>query len=333
MAEYNLNAAFTIPERAKGSSDGKTMLPIIDVLNYAMDDFFMDAPAKEASDGLYHRFRRLTSVPSGTARAFYQGVAATRVTTQPVLEPVGLMESRSEVDTDEIDTLVNGTEERRARDMGNLKGLGKSILGQFVSGSKGAGDQIDGIETRLSSTVSSTALNVKSAGGSTALTSILVVEWDLNEGCFLAYPPGFAKGSTYGIQVVNRGQEKCFDGSSNPYYSYVTQFKAWYAFCCANELKVGRVANVESSITSTYGFAAAIEPLIQILEECKFNYQNTRIYVNETIGAQITNEARQVSNHLWGTEEIFGRKVRTFQGIPIRVIDRTILTNAESAIT
>ena len=332
MAEYNLNTQFTLPERAKGSSDGKTMLPILDVLNYAMDDFFKDAPAKEASDGLHHRMRRMTSVPSGSSRQFYAGVAASRPTTQPVLEPVGLMESRSEIDEDEIDTLVNGTEERRSRDMGNLKGLGKSILTQFVSGSRTSGDQIDGIETRLSS-LTGTPANVLSAGGSTALTSILVVEWDLNNGCFLAYPPGFVKGSIFGVDVRNKGKEKCFDGSSLPYYAYVTQFKAWYAYCVANELKQARVCNVESAINSTYGFAAAIEKLIVILNLCNFNYANSRIYVNESIGAQIDNEARQVSNHYWSTEEIFGRKVRTFQGIPVRTISRTILTNAESAVT
>ncbi len=332
MAEYNLNTQFSIPERAKGSSDGKTMLPIIDVLNYAMDDFFKDAPAKEASDGLHHRMRRLTSVPSGSSRSFYQGVAATRPTTQPVLEPVGLMESRSEVDEDEIDTLVNGTEERRNRDMGNLKGLAKSILTQFVSGARASGDQIDGIETRLNS-LTGTPVNVRSAGGSTALTSILVVEWDLNDGVFLAYPPGFVKGSTFGIDARNKGKEPVRNTSGEVYYAYVTQFKAWYALCCANELKMARVCNVESAINSSYGFAAAIEKLIEILNLCNFNYPSTRIYVNESIGAQIDNEARQVSNHYWSTEEIFGRKVRTFQGIPVRTISRSILTNAESAVS
>lgn len=334
MAEYNVNQSFAIPERMKGSLDGKSMMPIIEVLNYQMDDFFNDAPAKEANAGLHHQYRRETGVPAGTQRTFYSGVAASRPTTQVVLEPVGLMESRSEIDIAEIDTVTNGTEERRQRDLGNLKGLAKSILTTFVRGSKGAStpDQVDGIETRLNSLTGS-PFNCVSAGGSSALTSILIVEWDLNNGAYLTYPSNQRKGTTYGISAVNRGIEPVRNTSNEVYYAYVTQFIAWLGLCVADELKTARICNVESAINATYGFAAAIEKMIQVLNNCHFDYQKTRIYVNEALGAQIDNEARQIPNHLWGTEEIFGRKVRTFQQIPVRIIGRDILTNSESAVT
>ena len=43
--------------------------------------------------------------------------------------------------------------------------------------------------------------------------------------------------------------------------------------------------------------------------------------------------AEQKSNVLWGTDEIFGRPVATFQRIPIRVLDKAIITNTQEIVT
>lgn len=327
MATKYINAQFSLFERAKSTIDGKKMLEVLDILNWEVDDFFKDVPFREANMGLMHRLRRVTSKPTGAHRKFNEGVTAEQPTTQTVFEPVSLIEARNEIDEDELDTIENGKEERATQDKLFVSGMGKTIVSEMISGSRGDDvDEIDGLAVRLNST---SQKNVISAGGSTALTSIYFVDWNPRDGAFGLYPPKWLKNAMFGIDVRNKGKEKVFDSNSKAYYAYVTQFKAWLGLAVADNFKIARLCNIESAKTHAFDENSIIE----LLNLCKMRRETTRAYCNTYLATQIDIAAKDKSNVWWSTSEVFGKPVRTFQGVPFRVLDPEIITIAESSVS
>jgi len=84
MATKYINSKYTLLDRAKETSDGKTVLPIISVMNELVDDFFMDVPFMEANMGLKHKIVRDTGMVASTKRTFYKGVTSSKRNKQVV---------------------------------------------------------------------------------------------------------------------------------------------------------------------------------------------------------------------------------------------------------
>ena len=257
MTEYNINSQWTLVERAKRSADGKKILEILDVMDkFGVTDFLGDVPYMEANMGLQHRIVRTTSRPASTRRSFYQGVGSTNTTTQVIHEPVVLFEQRSEIDEDELDTVVNPKEARRQEDEGHIAGLMEDFVNAIFNDAKTSGSEyIDGFKQRMNtlsypgSGGTVTLPYVWNNGGSSNLSSIYLVEWG-PRSCFGLFPSGMAgKGGMFGISARDKGKERVGD-SDDPtkiFYAYVSQFKKWAGLACKDDRKVTRVANVEST--------------------------------------------------------------------------------------
>ena len=106
MPTKYINTKYTLLDRAKETTDGKTVLPIISVMNELVDDFFMDVPFVEANMGLKHKLVRDTGMVASTKRTFYKGVTASKRNKQVVYKDVMLQERRRKNDEDETDTGV-----------------------------------------------------------------------------------------------------------------------------------------------------------------------------------------------------------------------------------
>lgn len=328
MAEYNVNSQFSLIERAKGSADGKKMMEIIDILNWEADDFFMDVPFKSANMGLMHRTRRTTGKPSGEHRRFNAGVSAEQPTTQTVFEPVSLIEARSEIDEDEIDTIENGKEERAQRDKLFISGMGLTIVKEFLLGDRTSdADEIDGLQPRLNDLDQDNVLSVDANGSN--LTSIYFVDWNMVDGAYGLFPPNWVGKGQFGIDVRDKGKEVLTDTNSKKYYGYVTQFKAWLGLAVVNNHRIARLCNIPSASSQAF----SEDQIIELLNTNKFRRGSTRAYCNTSIATQIDIAAKDKANVGWSTAEVFGRPVRTFQGIPIRVLDPEIITNSETVVT
>ncbi len=342
MTEYNINCQWTMLERAKlADPDGKRVGKVIDVMDKrGVPDFFRDVPYFPASHGLRHRVKRTSNRPSSTRRNFYQGVSSTIQVTQVIYEPVILFEQRSEIDEDELDTLENGKLARRQQDQGHIKGLQEDYVYAIFNDARTSGSEyINGFANRLDTLSypghsTETLPFVWNNGGSgSALCSAYIVEWS-PEACHGVYPSGTAvRGSELGIIVRNKGKEKCTDTDDSTafYYAYVTQFKMWAGLVCNDARKVARIANIDSSRTSSTSFDEDI--LIEALNHGHFNRAATRIYINPYIKTQVDIRAKDKSNVDWTVQNVFGKPIMTFQGIPLRVLDETILTATESAVS
>lgn len=342
MSEFNINKQFTLLERAKLSPDGKRVLPLLDVMDkMGVDSFLQDVPFFESNNGLKHRISRTTSRPSSTRRQFYQGVGKTTTQSQVLWEPVVLFEQRSGVDEDEIDTITNGDELRRMKDLPHVKGIIDDLVYDFFRSDRSNGQEyIDGLQPRLNSisnpyAATTTIPYVWDNGGTGSdLSSIYIVEYG-PLACHGVYPSGgtIRGGGPFGMRVVNKGKEvtEDSDDSTKKYYEYVTQFKMWFGMVVNDDWKIARIANIEQDPAS----AKALDDnlIIKALNHGKFQKGATRMYTNPFITTQIDIRAKDKGNVLWDVMEVFGRPVSQIQGIPLRKLDDTILSNTESQVT
>lgn len=340
MSEYNINQQFTLLERAKLCPDGKRAAAVLDVMDKrGCPDFLKDVPFFPANQGMQERVIRTTNRPTPTRRTFYKGVGPTITTTQVIYEPVILFEARSEIDEDEIDTIENGNEVRRMQDESKIKGLQDGVISAIFTDARTSGSEyIDGFGARLNRLSypghSTTSLPyVWNMSGSTALCSMWIVEWG-RDACYGLYPGGSAaKGGPLGVDARNKGKEKVADSddSTKTFYAYVSQFKQWMGLACANDWKVARIANIESAKASVLGFNEDL--IIEAINHGKFDPGRTRIYVNPYLQTQIDIKAKDKNNTIWNFVDIFGKQVPAIRNIPIRVLDESILTNSESAVS
>lgn len=337
MADRDINTKYTLLDRAKRTNDGKTVLPILNVMNLLVDDFFKDVPFVEANMGLQHKLVRDTGMADSSMRGFYQGVGSTKRNTQSVLEGVALLERRREIDEDEIDTLANPQEALRQEDEGHIQKLGEDVADTFFNGSvTSGGEYINGLKSRLGALNPSGLNNVISNGYGSTGSSVYIVEWNplKGQGAFGIYPPGFIKNTLFGIAARDKGKEVMADAddATKKYYAYVAQFKAWMGLAVGNNRKIARLANINPTVGGTDSFSdGGPENLITLLNTGRFDLAKTRIYVNPSMKAQMDVYALNKSNTLWPTMEVFGRPVMTFQGIPIRVTD--VISSAETVVS
>jgi len=342
MTTRYINTKYTLLDRAKETIDGKTMLPFFRVMNELVDDFFMDVPFIFANMGLAHKFTRDTGMVTSTRRTFYSGVVSSKLNKQVVVEQLALMERRREIDEDEIDTLgkSEGQAKLRQEDESHIRKLGEDIVYNFFNDTSNSGSEhIDGLFKRLDALNPDGLNNVRSNGHSGTGTSILIVEWNVDKtgGAFGIIPPGWVRNSDFGVAARNKFKEKVgdVDNAAAVYYAYVAQFKAWMGLGIANNRKMARLANVNSTIGGSKSFNdGGVNNLIQILNDGRFDRNRTRMYVNTTIKSQMDIYAKDKSNVLWSTQEVFGRPVTVFQSnIPVRVLDTTIISNSQTAVT
>jgi hypothetical protein len=341
MATKYPNTMYTLLDRAKDTIDGKTVLPTLQVMNrMGVDDFFADVPFVEANMGLKHRLKRTSALPTSTNRTFYKGVPPTKTMKQVVYEDVMLKEQRREIDEDEVDTVANPSELLRQEDEFHIEALGQDVVTAFFQGSVVDGSEhVNGILARLDALNPTGLNNVHSAGfttGGSTTTRIIVLEWNPGRGIFGIYPPGYMKNTQFGISARNKGKEPIADAddSTAKYYAYVAQFKAWLGLAVGDNRKMGCLANVNPTPGGTGAVDDdLLDKMSLLMHAVRIDRARARIYVNESIAAQLDNYSRKKNNVFWPTTEVFGRPVKVYQGIPIRELDNTILTNAQAVVS
>jgi len=341
MTEYNINSQFTLLERAKVTVDGKRVGKWLDVMDKkGVDEIMKDVPFFPANQGLRHRIVRTTSRPSSTRRLFYSGVGAKQDTTQVVFEPVILFEQRSETDEDEFDTLENGNELRFKKDKVKVEAIKDDFVYSWFNDARTSGQEyIDGLGARMTTlsypgyTTTSLPYVWNNGGSGSDTCSLWIIEYGM-DAVHGIYPSGQAvRGSQMGIIARNKGKERIpdADDSTAAYYAYVTQFKFWFGLAVNNDWKIARIANIERDETSSKALNENL--LIKALNHGKFYKPATRIYCNPYIASQIDIKAKDKANVNWSTRDVFGREVRTFWDVPLRVMDETILPASETALS
>lgn len=341
MSEFNINSQFTLLERMKGSIDGKRMIKLLDVMDErGVDGFIKDVPFFEANAGLQHRIWRTTSHPDSSRRTFYEGVEITELVTQKIDEPIVLFEQFSSVDEQHIKTLENGEEERARRDRIKIVAMQEDWVTAIFTDNRTSGDKfLNGFSQRMSTisfpgNATETLPYVWDMGGTTStLTSAYLIEWG-QEATHAIFPSATAaKGGAMGVDMNNLGIVTVIT-NVNPltqYRAFQSQFTQWVGLAVNDDRKVARLANIETDTGTTTGrFDENV--LIQAINHGRFNLNRSRLYVNAFLKSDIDIKAKDKING-WDIRQVFGEPVPTFWGIPVRILETTILPATESRLT
>jgi hypothetical protein len=320
MAEVNVAQKLSFGELAKRMDGMGGMVEIYEAMN-EVNPIFPYIPAKPASHQFHHQTTRRTSVPSASWRKFYKGTGTKASTTQVVKFPTALLEVRSEVDEDLVDTSEAPEEVRRSEDMAFVEGMTEQVMDAIISGTSTAyPERIDGLQQYLNDLTHTCVRDGGNSGG----TSIYVIDFSK---CWLTFP----RNTGPGITIRDKDKQRLLDSDDNVYYGYETQFKWWLGFVVKDELGIGRIANINATVGGSNTFDE--DDLIELLNYGRFNPSTTYILAAKEILAQMQIKTKDKSNINWSVRSgLGGRPVTTFMDtFPVMRCDS--ISTSESAVS
>lgn len=325
---------FTLVEMAKRMDPSGNTIAIANVL--AQDnDILQDAPWQPSNDIWAHKTTRAIKLPSGTWRQINAGVAVEAAKTEVVFEPIGLLETYSEIDVELIKNSPNPAQARMDEARLFLEGLSQTVAKAIVYGST-AGTATSGAEMPLSlcnrmNTLDADGNIIGASGTGSDVTSIYIVQWDPSK-VFFVYPKNSAP--NVGIQHQDLGEQtvsSATTGRANTaqYQAYRDHFVFRIGLVVRDPRCIARIANIETSGTSNLFDE---DDLITVMN--RMPKGKKWIYVNDTILTQMEIALKDKSNvnYVAGKGEgLVGEPVMYFRGNPVRLCDQIV--NTETAIS
>ena len=319
MATKVVGSQLSFVELAKRLTPGEGGLLDIFEAVAESNPMLLHIPFIQCNMTFSHRFNRRTSLPQGTWRKAYQGVARRASTTQVVDVATALLETRSEIDETLVDNSPDPSGTRRQEDMAFVEGLGQQMSDAFIESSEQSSpEEFNGLQQFLDDLTQTTVID---GGGSSTLPSISVVDWS-PQTTFGIYPAAAANRGPLGLAVdtnpsgSSNGKEKLLDDDGDPFYGYVIKFTWWTGLAVRDELGVGRIPNIDSTRGAANSFDE--DDLIELLELGHFRPQFTSIYVAKEVRIQMRIRLKNKSNVNFSTAEgLGGAPILTFADIPV----------------
>ena len=322
----------------EGLASSKPIRNLIHTIRNYMP-FFDQAIVQRGNDGFGDRGKVVTSYPEGQLRAFNEGWDAEKAHGADVRYKAAMVRSRSEVDRDLYNTRkpAERASWRLRQDEAFMRGLARTAVKKVFYGDPSQ-DSRDCIGLANIVTPENAAFKdrIINAGGSTAnkQTSIWLVNWDpASMYCF--YPEN---GSDAGLQIENMGEQYAFDKNGKRYIALISEF-AWNLGVAAYDTeKVVRVANIDTTKLSIdskkSGSPNLIDLMTQALEmlpddatgRCAF-------YLNDNLRSVLRRQIVNKDNVELSMDEVAGRKVLTFGGVPVHRVGTDVIPNTEAVMT
>lgn len=335
MPENNIGSIYTLLDlvRMMDPSNGQ-LIYVADTLA-RKNPIVREVPILEANQILTHVGSRDAALPTVQKRSINDGVPNSAHKEIPVTAPMSLFETMSQID-EEILRLAgaNAAAVRQRKDRKFIEAMAQSVADEIFYGS--VGDDVlgfNGLATMFNSLTtypngdSTWFYNVQSAGGSSAPTSIYVVEWG-EEKAHLIYP----KGTQGGIEIFDGGKQLVSGVTTGTkYWAYVTQFKWRCGLFVQDERCVQRIANIESSGSSNIFDDDMLITALNRLPDMGEN-PNTRIYVNRSVRTQMDILVKDKANvNYTSVADAFGKPLLYFRGVPVQVCDG--IKNTETVVS
>ena len=318
----NAYGQLTMLELAKRTDPRGEAAKIAEILSES-NEILLDAQWGEANNVASHKVVRRDYLPSGSWRSINAGVSKEASITTEVNEPIGLLESYSEVDKALVDMAPNPRQFRMDEAAAFIEGMGQTLAEAIVYADHGIDpEKLHGLETRLDSLSNP---RVVSCGGTENLTSIYIVQWGLNQ-VFMVYPRG---SKSVGIDHRDLGEVTLQDAGGNNYQGFRDHFIARSGLCVKDTRCIARVANIATSGTE---HLFDEDKLIEVLNQMKSAGKGATIYVNRTIKTQMEIALIDRANvNFTVVNGLGGVPVLTFRGLPVRLVDQ--INNTETQVS
>ncbi|WP_436139841.1 major capsid protein [Acidovorax sp. LjRoot74] len=313
---------------ARMTTDGKIDPSIVEMLsetNEVLDDMTMI----EANGFTEHKTTVRSGLPSGTWRKLNYGVQPEKSRTVPVKDSMGMLETYAEVDKALADLNGNSAAWRLSEDRAFVEGINQNMATTLFYGDSSADpEKYMGLAPRYNTLSAENGMNIVDAGGTGSdNASIWLTVWGPNT-LHGIYP----KGSPAGLQSRDLGEQTLFDAAGGRYQGYRTHYKWDIGLTLRDWRYVVRIANIDVSDLTKNASAGAdlIDLLTQAVELIPNVGMGRPVFylprkIRSFLRRQITNK---VAASTLTMEEIAGKKVVAFDGIPCRRTDALLLTEA-----
>lgn len=310
------------------TADGKIDPQIVEMLNET-NEVLDDMTVIEANGVTDHKTTVRSGLPEATWRLLNYGVQPSKSRTVSVKDSMGMLEAYAEVDKALADLNGNSASWRLSEDRAFIEGMNQTMAQTlFYGDSSLTPEKFTGLAPRYNSLSAENGINIIDAGGTgNDNASIWLVVWGPNT-CHAIYP----KGSSAGLTTEDLGRDTLTDTNGGRYEGYRTHYKWDMGLTLRDWRYVVRIANIDVSDLTKNASAGA--DLIDLMTQAVELVPNTGMgrpvfYMPRKLRSFLR---RQISNKVAGStltmDEVAGKKVVTFDGIPCRRTDALLLTEA-----
>jgi len=288
-----------------------------------------------------HRTTVITGEPSVGFRTLNAGVTPSKSTTAQMDEPMGIIETYSEIDKDLCELNGNTAAFRLSETRPFLSAINKVAMSALMYADVTLNpEKFTGFAPRFATGTGVSYQNSMISGGaatSSDCTSIWLVVWGQNtvHGIF---PPGSKAGITQedkGIVTV----ETATGIGGGRMEAYRTRWQWKLGLAVRDHRYVVRISNIDvSALVTESSQAAVIKLMSRALDRIpSFSMGKAVFYMNRTVYSMMRIQALSASNYALSVENAldqFGNPIRgmmSFSGIPIRRVDQIL--NTESNLT
>jgi hypothetical protein len=335
----------TLLDVAKRLDPNGSIADVAEILtqyNEVLDDLIM----LEGNLPTGHQITVRTNKPTVAFRLANKGVVPVKSATGQVVETIGVIEARSEIDTLVAELNGNVAAFRDSESLPIIQSMNDLIGTTLIYGDTSVNaEQFNGLASRYfgltASTCPTTYTNVIDGGGTGSdNTSVYLVVWG-PQTVFGIYP----KGSKAGLYQEDLGKQDVITDFSTgaKMRAWVKLFQWKCGLCIKDWRAVVRIANIDVSNLLTAGDSTdtslnLFKKLSQAIDKIPPNVQGRKVfYMNETVRSMLRVKMLDKSNNLLRMDDLKNLSiprpdgVLTFMGIPCRRIDA--ITNAETALT
>ena len=310
------------------TADGKIDPQIVEMLNET-NEILDDMTVIEANGFTEHKTTVRSGLPAGTWRKLNYGVQPEKSRTVQVKDSMGMLETYAETDKALVDLNNNSAAWRLSEDRAFVEGMNQTMATTLFYGDSSADpEKFMGLAPRYNSLSAENAMNIVDAGGTGSdNASIWLIVWGPNT-CHSIFP----KGSAAGLQSRDLGEDTLLDAAGGRYQGYRTHYKWDIGAVLRDWRYVVRIANVDVSDLTKNASAGAdlIDLMTQALELVpNVGMGRPAFYMPRKLRSFLR---RQITNKVAAStltmEEIAGKKVVAFDGVPCRRTDALLLTEA-----
>ena len=330
MAGLNANA-LTLADWAKRVDPDGKVPSIVELLSQS-NEVLMDMQWLEGNLPTGHRTTVRTGLPTVAWKLLNQGTQPSKSTTAQIDESCGVLEAWSEIDKDLA--LLNGNTAafRLSEAQAFIESMNIEMAQTLFYGNSGlAPEEFNGLSVRYSSLSAANGQNIISGSGAGSDNSSV---WLINWGPQTVHGI-FPKGSKAGLMHEDLG-EVTVETSAGIAGTRMRAFQDHWQWKCGIALKdwrhAVRIPNIDiSNLVSKSSSADLIELMIKAIHRIPSLAMGKPVfYMNRSVKQMLDIQRRDdvISGGGLMYNEVDGKLVPSFRGIPIRTCDALVETEA-----
>lgn len=314
----------TLLDLARASDPDGKIAPVVEILN-EVNEMLDDLVFTEGNLPTGHKTTVRTGIPDPTWRKIYGGVQPTKSTYAQITASCGMLEAYAEVDKALADLNGNTGAFRTSEDRAHIEGMSQEVQRAFFYESEATNpERITGLAPHYNSSTANNGDNVLKAGGAgTDNASIWLLVW--GENTITGITP---KGSKTGLQIKDLGEVTAenIDGSNGRAQIYRTHYR-WDVGLAVRDWRYAvRICNIDKSlltkdVSTGADLTAFMDDAIERIPSLSAG--RAAFYMNRTVKSYLTKQMKNaVKNSTLTMEQLQGKSVMMYSGIPIRRVDQ-----------